>query len=141
MSESSKTWIPLKKELDKCGYKGCYDRFENNIGRPDLVIYVEKQKRDIWIELKYCDAVESMDSEIDIGLRKEQFIWMRNAYSVGRSVILLARVGDLWCIWNDVDSWEMAKKSSSWSRLYRKALHSTHPRAVVDLLENCCFTK
>src|ERR1700674_4437845 len=114
MSESSKTWIPLKRELDKVGWT--YDRIENNVGIPDLVVYVPPINRDIWVELKYSPG-PNIKGIVEIGLRKEQFIWMRNAYNHGRSVILLARIGDMWYIWNDAESWEMAKRPQNFEEM------------------------
>ena len=141
MSEATKTWAPIKKALDAGGYKRCYDRLERNPGIPYLVLYVAKQKRDVWVEMKYADYPEET-GVIDLGLRKEQFIWMRNAYEIGRSVILLARVGKWWYIWNNVQAWELAKYTCSWAQL--KSLHDVQnddPQEIVKVLQTYDFTK
>lgn len=139
LSESSNTWKPLKKEFDKVGWH--YTRLENNLGIPDLVVFVPEQKRDVWIELKYCSSPDS-NGNVDLGLRKEQFILMRQMYNAGRSVILLARIGEWFYIWNNVRMWEMAKKSQSLAEMHEgRALATESPSNIIKVLKNWDFTK
>lgn len=139
MSESSKTWIPLKRELQKVGWN--YDRIENNLGVPDLVVYVPSQKRDVWIEMKYCDQPEP-GGLIEIGLRREQFLWMRKAQKEGRSTFLLVKIGKMYYIWSDVQSWEMAKSSQGWDRMrfQSNTYNGTTAAHIVHLLKTHDFT-
>ncbi len=109
--ESRLAWGPLKVELDKLGWH--YQRLEDKLtpGIPDLNIHIPK-RGDVWVELK-CISLPLypiiINTKICIGLRPEQYIWLRDAAKAGRKCCLVARIGPVWYIWNDAASWEMAK--------------------------------
>src|SRR5271165_5724617 len=110
MAESKLCWAPLKNALDRS--KLHYVRIENRAepGTPDLNVCLA-DRQEIWIEMKHIPVAPASDSSaIEIGLRREQFIWLQKASRAGRTCLLLARIGKDWYIWRDALSWEMAKK-------------------------------
>ena len=74
------------------------------------------------MELKYV-SIASDDAEVslEIGLRKEQYLWLRKAKRAGRRVCLLARVGKFWYIWDTEEAWDLAKRPSQWAVVKRMA--------------------
>jgi hypothetical protein len=121
-SERRNSWPPIKIELDRRRWH--YQRIEDKLtpGIPDLNIHVPGVG-DVWMELKHVDALPRYENgNIDIGLRPEQFIWLRDAKKSGRNVLLTARVGRDWYCWRDVGAWELAKHPNPWNIL-RKTAH------------------
>lgn len=115
--ESSIVWAGLKKELDQ--RRWAYQRIESKVclGIPDVNIHVPG-RGDVWVELKYvARAGRSPSSLVDVGLRIEQYNWMKENQLAGRKVYLVAKVGDLWYLWCNANSWEMAKRPSPWKLL------------------------
>jgi hypothetical protein len=117
--ESTRVWAPLKRALDALRWD--YQRIEDKLtpGIPDVNILVPRQG-EVWVELKHC-AAPGPKGTVAIGLRKEQFIWMRDGKKAGRKVYLFARVGQPFYCWQDEASWEAAKHPTDWQSLLRKA--------------------
>lgn len=114
MSESSRAWAPLKKEFDRRGLH--YTRIENSAdpGTPDVNVHING--RDHWIELKYIDHAES--GMVNLELRREQYIWLRDGARAGRNCCLVARLkSDRWLLLADEAGWELAKHSTHWNLL------------------------
>jgi hypothetical protein len=131
-SERRNSWSPIKAELDKLRWH--YQRIEDKLspGIPDLNIHIPRGTGDVWIELKHVDEVPRYENgNIDIGLRPEQFIWLRDAKKAGRNVVLIARVGKDWYSWRDVGAWELAKHPNPWNVLRRTASRFTDVNSLL----------
>lgn len=132
-SESSLVWNPLKKELDKLGLDYCRLEDKSSPGIPDLNIHSTNFNCDLWVEMKYLIEPKNLNSMVRIGLRKEQYIWLRRALHHGRSVFLLARIGTRWFLWTDEVSFLMARDSVAWKDIFKKARIYSNP---ADLVKN-----
>ena len=130
--ETKMAWHPLKREFEHLNWDNL--RIDA-LGIPDVNVHVPKVG-DVWIELKYVSSPPRYPATgtIEIGLRREQFIWMRDARRAGRKVLLLARIGAVWYSWEDVESWELAKHSNPWKALLRKATVYMSPAAFAESL-------
>lgn len=129
--ERNSTWLPLRRAI--VNRRWHYQRFEDKFssGIPDLNIHIPG-KGDVWIENKYAEVDGA--ARICIGLRREQYIWLRAAARAGRKCFLLARVGDLWLLWTDDRSWEIAKKPYSWLLMKSRAKKFDGPDQVLEYL-------
>lgn len=116
MSESKNVWKPLKEAFEKRDWPA--DRIENSVvpGMPDLVVSIRssiarhfRNTRECFIELKEAEVEEN--GSVSLGLRREQFIWLRAARSQNRFVLLIARIGVGWFVFDTLTGFEMAKKS------------------------------
>lgn len=136
--ESSLVYGPIRKELNRL--KWPFDRIESPIepGIPDLNIGMPG-KPDWWLELKYVDAGALVSSpeerwRIDVGLRREQFVWLRQAVRRGRSCGVVLRLGDNWYLFTSIEAWEMMKSASPWSALQAYALQFKTAGALLQYL-------
>lgn len=125
--EARLVWSPIKKELVKRHWH--HQRFEDTLtpGIPDLNIKIPDGP-EAWIELKYADE----GYRVCLGLRREQFIWLRDAKRAGRSCYLLCRVGGEWFLWADEASWEAGKRIAEWDVLRASALGFETPGEILD---------
>lgn len=125
--ERSLVWTPLRREIAKRGLD--VQRFEDKFtpGIPDLNVHIPG-RGDVWIELKYANH----SNPIAIGLRREQYIWLRSAALAGRLCYLIARAGE-WYAWDDIKSWEMAKHPCS--GILQRACCCVHsPAEMIEYL-------
>lgn len=110
-----------------------YQRIEDKFtpGIPDLNVHIPVMG-DFWIELKYVD-IRRVDAgrQVNVGLRREQFIWLRDAKLAGRNVYLVARAGMAWYVWDTIEAWKLAKDSIEWPLIRRLGL--VFPSAVAVL--------
>ncbi len=105
MSESRLVWAPIKRQFDARGWHST--RIENSTmpGTPDVNVYIPPF--DVWLELKFVRNIQEK-----IGLRKEQFLWLRQAKNSGRFCYVVARLMDQpenLYIWDKVEDWERLK--------------------------------
>lgn len=116
--ESSLTWAPIQKALKELHWD--HQRIEDRAasGIPDANVHIPGIG-DVWMELKYAEP--EAGGSIDIGLEREQFIWLRQGKLSGRSCLLVARIGNKWIAWDSIDAWFDAKHISNWSKLKTQA--------------------
>lgn len=116
-SESKLTWHPLRKVLTVKGW--VYQRIEDRstVGVPDLNVHVPGVG-DVWIELKHHARIPVRS--INLGLSQQQYLWLRSNQLAGRLCCLLCRVGSLWCLWTDIESYKLATQSTPWTKLVSK---------------------
>ncbi len=127
--ESRLVWTPLKEQLVKRRWP--HQRLEDKLtpGIPDVNLHVPDGP-DVWVELKYVvDA-----PVIEVGLRPEQFIWLRDGARAGRVCYLLARVEATWCLWADERSWELAKHPCQREAMMHRANRFHHPDEILSFL-------
>ena len=126
MPESKRAWKPLKSEFEKRGWPA--DRIENSAknGMPDVIVSVRasvaghvRDTTETWIELK--DA--KLGGNICLELRKEQFLWLREAVLRYRRALLVARIGEDWYLFNTVEGFEIAKKAVPVAVLQAEAVY------------------
>jgi len=122
-------WAPLKRALDELHWH--YQRIEDKLtpGIPDVNIHTPRG--DVWVELKYAKL---LGATITLGLRPEQYLWLRAGLQAGRRCYLLARVGCFWWIWNDLLSLERSKHNCCWSLLRRRARRFDTPGEAIKEL-------
>ena len=135
MAESKLVYQPLAKEFAVCGWP--HTRIENKIdpGTPDLLVSVRpihahapgKFRPDtgaeVFVEMKHVPTPPLPETQgVNLGLRKEQFIWLRAAHLQGRKCCIVALVGDLWLTMATVRGYEMAKRATPWNKLCNEAL-------------------
>lgn len=132
MPESREVWHPLRDLFKEMDWHAT--RFEQ-LGIPDVNVHIPTNG-DIWIELKHVpNPPVKASSGIEIGLRKEQYIWMKEAKKAGRNVWLLALVGAEWWAWDDARAWELAKHRNSWSEIQRYGrMFRSHRDFIVHLI-------
>ncbi len=133
-SEKRNVWPKVKTELDKLRWH--YQRIEDKFtpGIPDVNIHVPRFG-DVWVELKYVEKLPRDERHnIEIGLRPEQYIWLRDAKKAGRHVHLLAKVGMGWYVWSDAGAWELAKRPSPWNELRSKAMQFDNVESAVSFV-------
>lgn len=130
-SEASSTWSGLKKGLDEL--KWDYQRFEDKLtkGIPDVNFHTPQQG-DVWVEMKFMDKVPANPKAItQIGLRREQYIWLYNGHRAGRRCHVLAKVGRSWFLWSEPGSWLLCRDGAPWHTLIAKALVFSDAHAVL----------
>lgn len=133
--ESSLVWTPIQKELKERRWN--HQRIEDKTmpGIPDVNIHFPLIG-DVWLELKYVDGLPRnlVTGKVEIGLRPEQYIWLKEAREAGRNCFLVVRIGAGWYYWDDVSSWELAKHPASWQALARKAYKVANAPALIAAL-------
>lgn len=138
-AETARVWHPLRKELLKLGWD--HDRIENSAGpgMADVSIYVppnaDSMGKEVWVELKYVAKAPTSSAErVSIGLRPEQFIWLRAAKLAGRRVYLLARIERSWLYWNTVSGFDMARRPTVWRELESTGCLVDGPKGFLSML-------
>lgn len=137
--EASLTWAPLQKELIKLNWH--YQRLEDKLalGVPDLNIHIPNGP-DVWLELKYANCPKDPTlGSIEIGLRREQYIWLRNARRAGRICYLLARAGSSWHLWGQQEDWEAAKHPCPWFAIKRNSRMYLSPADLLKAIPTLPF--
>ncbi len=131
--ESSLVWTPIAGEIKKRGWHA--QRFEDKaaVGIPDVNIHIPNFG-DVWLELKYVDTPAPSSKVIDIGLRREQYIWLKEGKEAGRDCRLVARIGDMWYFWRDTKSWELCKRSNPLAEVMRRAIPVNGPQNLLDTI-------
>jgi len=150
MAESKKVWGPLKDEFIRRGWP--HDRIENKAGEgfPDVIVSIRRRgpefaghhrnATEAFLELKHVDrrygkGLRSIKNAVSLGLRPEQFLWLRGAILQARRAALVAVVESDWYIFHSVEGFELAKKSTPLSELMAAADYTTtSPAAVCDYL-------
>lgn len=140
-TEKTTVWHPLKKEFDRLHWH--YQRLENQAvapGVPDVNVHIP-DNGDVWIEMKHVEIFPALEASINLGLRREQYIWLRAAKEAGRSCYLLARIGapgvrypePNWWLWEDPEAWALARYSCSWEHI------KTLGQGFIDLASLTAF--
>jgi hypothetical protein len=130
--ENRYVWQPLKAAINKHHPTWQAMRLESSvgIGIPDVNLFIPGQS-DWWIELKH---VEQLTSKVNLGLRKEQYIWMFEGWRVGRQVALVARIKDEWHFWNHPAAWDLARYSTDWDKLAFWSVNAPTPENLIRYL-------
>lgn len=139
--ESRYVWGPLKRAIDKRGWWA--QRLEDSTtpGIPDVNLFMPKQQdygqQDWWLELKHVVVNNlTIDSQVALGLRKEQYLWLIKAWQYFRNVALVVRVNDSWYVWTEPTAWAYAKGKFPWARLIILAGKFKNPDQVLDYLRS-----
>lgn len=133
-NENTLVWAPLRNELIKLGSAVHYQRFEDKLtpGIPDLNIKF-RNGLEAWVELKYVVA-PAPSNIVNIGLRREQYIWMREGKLAGRLCYLLARIGSIWYLWSDEFSWNLAKHPCLYREVAQRGVSYPHPSECLQYI-------
>lgn len=71
-------------------------------GIPDINVKIPGFEQDFWIEAKELDFLPARDSTpIKIGLKREQFMWLRARKRSGGNVRVVAYVERVWMVFED----------------------------------------
>jgi hypothetical protein len=132
MAESKKCWGPLKEEFIRRGWP--HDRIENKTGEgfPDVIVSIRQRgpnfaghhrnATEAFLELKhvsqrYGKGPRSPKDAVSLGLRPEQFLWLRGAILQARRAALVAVIETDWYVFHSVEGFKLAKKSATLSEL------------------------
>lgn len=140
--ETSQVYQPIQKELIKLNWP--FDRIESPVtpGIPDLNICIPG-KSDWWLELKFVDAGALTSKElpgrrkplkVDVGLRREQYVWLMESYKKGRRCGVILRVGANWHLFTNPEGWELLKGTSVWTAVLSYSIQFKKPLEILQHL-------
>ena len=102
-SERASVWYPLQRALKERNWH--HQRLEDKLalGVPDVCLHVPNG-HDVWVELKFMRQLPSASSKFNLGVRREQYVWLHGAMKAGRKCGVLALISREWCWWGTQQS-------------------------------------